>query len=140
MLLLLIQAAELCRSAHSRLFSCRDLFNSIAQKFDKAIESQFPVGGLAAGLLRYDPKDAILADAAANTAHNKFFLLRGEVGGVYHVEPERHARAHLVNVLASRSAAQGCGEPEFIVGQRNLICYLNHELSLYGENPARAGT
>jgi len=105
MLLLLIQAAELRRSAHSCLLSCWDLFDSIAQKFDKALDSQFPVGGLAAGLLRYDSKYAILAYAAANAAHNKLFLLRGEAGGVCHVEPERHARAHLVNVLASGSAA-----------------------------------
>ncbi len=134
MLLFLIQAAELRRSAHSCLLSRRDLFNRIAQKFDETLDSQFPVGSLAAGLLGYDAKDAILADAAANAAYNKFFLLRGETGGVCHIEPERHARAHLVDILAAWSAAKGCGEPEFILGQSNLICYVNiHACTIIGK-------
>ncbi len=77
-LLFLLQAAELPCLTHSCLLSYWNLPYCIPQQFNETVYSQFPVGCLAAGLLRYYSKNPVLAHPAPEAARDKFLILKGE--------------------------------------------------------------
>jgi len=73
-LLLLLQASEFCRLADSSLLSYRNLSQGSPQQLNETLCGHFPICCLAAGLLRYNAKNAVLVNAAPQTSHDAFFV------------------------------------------------------------------
>ncbi len=51
------------------------------QQFNEMLHGEFPISYLAAGLLRYESKDSVLADASLKAAQDKLCLLRRKASG-----------------------------------------------------------
>ncbi len=98
-LFLLLKAAKFRSLAQSCLLFYRDMFCCIPQQFNETLYSQFAIFCLAAGLLRYYPQDAVLANVSRKAAHHEFLLLRREVRRVSQIEPKRYAAGYLVDVM-----------------------------------------